>query len=223
MTVKNDYDGTGQLGIALAALYGCSVKNQNKTAKLIKQAKDALGMISAARNLSTNVKLTIYGWHWDQLHNSDAVEIYSQAQVQPPVETISQGDTVEDKVEIVIQPEYVEISSHTQAQSPVEIISHSNAVELNSQYGINDLIRIAFYTTSKGVKKRQVIALEGFYLNGLMLATGITKQDVPKWVQAAVDGWDAFDSRLPITKQVKLLLIRELTNQLERLKKSAAL
>jgi hypothetical protein len=219
MTVKNDYDGTGQLGIALAALYGYSVKNQNKTAKLIKQAKDALGMISTARNLSTNVKLTIYGWHWDQLHNNDSVEIYSQAWAQLPVETISQGDTVEDKV----QPEDVEISSHTQAQSPVEIISHSNAVELNSQYGINDLIRIAFYTTNAGVKKRQVIALEGFYLNALMLATGITKQDVPKWVQAAVDGWGAFDSRLPITKQVKLLLIRELTNQLERLKKSAAL
>lgn len=63
-----------------------------------------------------------------------------------------------------------------------------------------------------------MIALHGFYINALMLATGITKADVPKWVQSAVDSWMAFDAELPITLQVKLLLIRELTTQLEQLK-----
>jgi hypothetical protein len=44
-----------------------------------------------------------------------------------------------------------------------------------------------------------------------MLTTGISKGDVPKWVQSAVDAFAGFDSEQPITKQVKLLLIRELT------------
>ena len=32
---------------------------------------------------------------------------------------------------------------------------------------------IAFYTVKNGIKTRQVIALDGFYINALMLATGI--------------------------------------------------
>jgi len=39
----------------------------------------------------------------------------------------------------------------------------------------------------------------------------ICKGDVQKWVQSAVDAFAGFDSEQPITKQVKLLLIRELT------------
>ena len=48
-------------------------------------------------------------------------------------------------------------------------------------------------------------------LHAVMLATDISKGDVPKWVQLAVDAFAGFDSEQPITKQVKLLLIRELT------------
>ena len=69
---------------------------------------------------------------------------------------------------------------------------------------------------SKGVKKRQVIALDGFYVNALMLVVGIDKKGVPAWVQQAVDGWAAFDPALPITRQVKYLLIRELTHEIRR-------
>ncbi|TAL46794.1 MAG: hypothetical protein EPN89_09775 [Methylovulum sp.] len=66
-----------------------------------------------------------------------------------------------------MQSEAVEIVSQDSIDEPVKIIS---------QYGINDLVRIAFYTVSKGVKKRQVIALDGFYVNALILVAGIDKR-----------------------------------------------
>jgi hypothetical protein len=49
-----------------------------------------------------------------------------------------------------------------------------------------------------------------------MLAAGIDKKGVSKWIQRAVDNWKAFDDKLPITKQVKFLIIRELEEQLSR-------
>ena len=109
------------------------------------------------------------------------------------------------------------IISQTEQGDSVEIFAQdkpNKTVEINSQYGINDLVRIAFYTMKNDIKTRQVIALDGFYINALMLATGINKQAVPKWIQSAVDGWTAFDSAMPITKQVKYLLIRELTSHI---------
>ncbi|MDD5411655.1 MAG: hypothetical protein PHF31_09625 [Methylobacter sp.] len=52
--------------------------------------------------------------------------------------------------------------------------------------------------------------MDSFYINALMLATG-SKGNAPKWAQPAVDAFAGFDSEQPITKQVKLLLIREST------------
>jgi hypothetical protein len=75
------------------------------------------------------------------------------------------------------------------------------------------LTRVAFYTPWQVAKIRQVIALDGFYLNALMLATGIDKQSVPKWVQTAVDAHSEIDSTAPITKQVKFLIINELAKK----------
>ncbi len=40
------YDGTTNLQPALAALCGCSIKSQGKIAKLIKQAKEGLGIVT---------------------------------------------------------------------------------------------------------------------------------------------------------------------------------
>ncbi|MDP2901896.1 MAG: hypothetical protein Q8N96_02140 [Methylovulum sp.] len=94
-------------------------------------------------------------------------------------------------------------------------LDDGNSVEIISQYEMNDTVRIAFYTVGNGVKKRQVIALDGFYVNALMLVAGVDKKGVPAWVQREVDGWLAFDSRLPITRQVKYLIVRELTQRVK--------
>ena len=48
-----------------------------------------------------------------------------------------------------------------------------------------------------------------------MSATGIDKKGIPAWIQNAVNDWTAFDDKLPITKQVKLLIVRELEARLK--------
>ena len=206
------YDGTGKLGDAIAALYGCSPRSNNKISALVGEAKAALG-VGKSKKLDADVNRAIWKWHYDRLHQeADAdVKIYSQSANSQSVDIISQVDDNE-LVEIISQPEL---------PLPVDIISQSGGnevVEIFSQYPDTALVRIAFNIQRQGKRVRQVIALHGFYINALMLATGITKAVVPKWVQAAVDSWAAFDAELPITLQVKLLLIRELTTQLERLK-----
>ncbi len=91
-------------------------------------------------------------------------------------------------------------------------IKQPGAVEIDSQCSNTAIIRIAFYIQHQRVKVQRVIALDAFYINALMLATGINKNDVPKWVQSEINSWAEFNSELSITKQVKFLLIRELTN-----------
>jgi hypothetical protein len=68
------YDGKGKLAVALAALYGYSPKSHNKTAELVKQAKDALGITSNAKHLSDDVKLNIYRWHVDGNNAATAIQ-----------------------------------------------------------------------------------------------------------------------------------------------------
>ena len=229
MTNTQTYDGSGKLGEAIAGLCGFSQKSQAQIAKRIKEAKAGLGISSKSKKLPNNEKLAIWQWHYNRLHlpnetveinsHNESVEINSQAddveilshdgQLEP-IETISQTGQG-DIVEIITQPiETESVETFSQETS-------NEAVEINSPYDIQDVVRIAFYTTNKGIKKRQVIALDGFYINALMLATGIKKQAVPKWVQQAVVGWRPFDRQLPVTRQVKFLLIRELTTHIKKL------
>lgn len=238
MTDSQNYNGTGKLAGAIANLCGLSLKSQGQIAALIKQAKVGLGITSKSKNLPDDVKLAIYQWHFDRLHpEADAdVKIDSQA-AQPDIVNIASHDDSNESVELYSHPtppDSVEICSQPELSLPVDIISqtvHDDAVdiisqpdsnehvEIISQYTDNALVRIAFYIQRKGARVRQVIALDGFYLNALMLATGITKQDVPKWVQQAVDGWAAFDAYLPITRQVKLLIVRAITQALDDARK----
>ncbi len=59
----------------------------------------------------------------------------------------------------------------------------------------------------KGKRERQVISLDGFFINALA-SIGLSKQAVPQWVQAQVNDWKAFDAQLPITRQVKYLIMQ---------------
>ncbi len=239
MTDTQNYDGTGKLGDAIAALYGCSPRSNNKISALVGEAKAALG-VGKSKKLDADVNQSIWQWHFDRLHpEADAdVKIDSQAAQLDSVNIISHTDSNEsvelyshstppDLVEIYSQPEpslSVDIISHDDSNEIVEIISqpeHDESVEINSQYADTALVRIAFYIQRQGKKRvkqervRQVIALDGFYINALMLATGIDKKGVPAWVQSAVNGWAAFDGELPVTRQVKLLIVRELTKAIE--------
>ncbi|MDP2904399.1 MAG: hypothetical protein Q8N96_15045 [Methylovulum sp.] len=50
----------------------------------------------------------------------------------------------------------------------------------------------------------------------LMTVVGIDKQGVPAWAQGAVNGFKGFDCNAGITRQVKYLIVRELTAQVSR-------
>ncbi len=192
MNESNQYDGTGKLAGAIAALCGLSPKSQEQIARLIKQAKDELGITSKAKILPTDTKLAIWHWHYDRLHPAgESVNIISQHESIKPVNIISQHEPI----------------------APVEIITQTGDDEPERLNNF-DVIRVAFYVTKDGKRERQVIALDGFYINGLIAVTGIKRQDLPKWVQQAVDSWRAFDAHLPITRQVKCLIVRAMTEAL---------
>ncbi|MDO9141256.1 MAG: hypothetical protein Q7U38_13145 [Methylobacter sp.] len=215
------YDGTGKLAEALAALCGYSPKSQGRTAELIKQAKDGLNITSKAKLMPTDTKLAIWQWHYDRLHsNEQPVEIISQLPDNEPVEIISQAES-SAPVEIYSQAndiEPVEIISQPEPITPVEIIAQLDDDDPTELHNL-DIVRVAFYVTKDGKRLRQVIALDGFYINGLIAATGITRQGVPKWIQAATNEWGAFDAHLPITRQVKYLIVRTMTEVIEATRK----
>jgi len=213
MNESNQYDGTGKLAEALADLCGLSVKSQAAIAKLTAQAKDALKI--TGKVLPLDDRLKVWQWHYDRLHPAgESVEIISQLPGNEPVEIVSQLPD-NDAVEIIaqsVQVEPVEIISQAQNNKPVEIFSQTDDDE--PEVNNLDVIRIAFYANKDGKRIRQVIALDGFYLNGLIATTGITRQDVPKWVQTAVDAYRPFDPHRAVTRQVKYLIVRTMTEVL---------
>jgi hypothetical protein len=211
MTTQH-YDGTTPLQPALAELCGCSVKSQAKLSDLIKQAKNALGI--AHKTGKTNSKLetqqrrlSIWQWHQDRLNRNVTPETVDII-LQLPGKAIENPHDADNTP--TIAP--VEILAH----KTVDIILQDN--EPAERYDINAVIKVAFYTATYGEKIRQVIGLDGFYLNALMNATGINKKGIPAWVQQAVNGWSEFDNKLPITRQVKLLIVRELEKHIDKCK-----
>jgi len=177
------YDGTTPLQPLIADLIGCSPKSQSKIAKVTKQAKLDLGITSKARNLPPETKIQIYSY---------IVELYSQPTNDESVEIISQN----------AEPAIAEPENTQQA-----------AVEINSHIPNFDNVRIAFYIMRDGKRERQVISLDGYFINALA-SIKVSKQAVPQWVQSQVDEWTAFDCQLPITRQVKYLIMREVVNTL---------
>jgi len=200
------YDGTTPLNKAVADLIECSPKNNNKLAKVIRQAKKDLGITGKARKLPTEINLQIYS-HFVDIFSQDKPPTIENSCT--PVEIISHTEALEqDKVQLVEiitqnnEPERPEIK--TIQQTPVELFSQMNDF---------DNVRLAFYIVRKGKRERQVISLDGFFINALA-SIKVSKQDAPQWVQAQVDGWTAFDSQLPITRQVKYLIMREVVKGL---------
>jgi len=238
------YDGTTPLQPVIAELIGCSPKTQAKIAAEIKKAKSALGIKSKARVLPTVTRLQIFNYIVEinsQHENSNPVEIVSQDNAPEP---LTPESTTNEPVEINSQPinnESVEIVSQSTNNEPVEIVSQNESnksvelysqpindepveihsqnesnksVELYSQYVDNfDNVRIAFYTGKEASRKRQVIALDGFFFNALA-SINVSKQKTPQWLTQQVKDWTAFDEKLPVTKQVKFLIMREVVKGL---------
>jgi len=190
------YDGNSPLQPLIAELIGCSPKNQAKIAKVTKQAKLDLGITSKARRLPVETKIQIY---------AHLVELYSQSNDVNSVQIIPHE----------VNAESVETISQGTDNGAVEIYSQSATVNRDVSSHLNnfDNLRIAFYTKKDAKRVRQVISIDGYFINALS-SIKVTKQDVPQWVQTQVNNWQAFDSKLPITRQVKYLIMREVVKEL---------
>ncbi|OQK16739.1 hypothetical protein AU255_02190 [Methyloprofundus sedimenti] len=153
--------------------------------------------------------------------NSQTVESISHPTdniVSQDVEIKSQidMDLISQPVEIVTQLLEVTLKNNVITGVSVKhnhVKTNSHNSNLISQANNFDDVRIAFYVTDHKERKRQVISLDGFFINALC-SIGISKQEVPQWLQAQVDGWTAFDSHLPKTRQVKYLIMREVVKGL---------
>ena len=219
------YDGTTKIGDAVAELYGLTRTNVKKLTPLMTEARAALNLGNGKR-LTTEQKKAIYQYHCDKLNKTTPT--YTQTDVVDYVENVSQSvnATVED-----VSQDSVEHDSQA-VNVPVENITHSNSddvehitqtaikhVEDNSQpintavehiaqhYDENKHVRLAFYTNIDGIKKRQVVALQGFMVNALMVAIGATdKADVPRWLNSQ----DSIVGDKPLTWQVQRLIVQAL-------------
>ena len=220
------------LNTDLATLLGFAAGNRTKASKAIEQAKQALGLDKLTKFLSVDDRAAIVQWHKERLTNDKQTDIETiappialnepieTAPIIEPVETIPPAvvepiadDTAITELEKVLQENNAPLSElealrleNAKLQAKLEAIDHKAA----PTYYFSETVRIAFYIG----EKRTVIALSGFYLNALMLATSINKKSIPAWIQSAVNEWTAFDEKLNVTEQVKRLIVRELESEL---------
>jgi LmbE family N-acetylglucosaminyl deacetylase len=192
MTAIN-YDGSTNLQPAIAALYGCSLKNQGKIAKLVKQAKAAL-QIDANRNLSQQQRADIYNWHVKKLSSTNDMTTNNDTAIDELVKN------AEGALKAIANDEkiYKQVNTDGETEEPAP-----------DHYPTYAVVRVAFYTHNIE-KTRQVIALNGYILNALMLVAGLEKKGIPTWIQTAVNNSPNFDTSRAITKQVEALIIERL-------------
>jgi len=190
------YDGTTPLKEAIALLVGCSPKSNTKLASLLKPAKEVLNI--TGKRLTDEQQLKIYNW---------VAEKFSQENTEVnDVEIISQPEKLSDNL---ISQAVVEVDAELFSQPKIkkEVIKNDSA-EIISHTDIFDSVRVSFYIQRNGKRERQVIALDGFFINALS-SMDVPRSAVPQWVQAQIDDWSSFDAQLPITRQVKYLIMRE--------------
>lgn len=146
---------------------------------------------------------------------SQTVETNSQNSVEKnsqSIETIAQNNVEKYSQAVEIIKQVLDVTLQNNVITDVSVRSesvknNSQVDELFSHTNNFDNMRIGFYITRNGKKERQVIAIDG-YLTNALATIGVLKKDVPQWVQSAVDSWSPFDSKLPITRQVKFLIMR---------------
>ena len=133
-------------------------------------------------------------WHKARLNDDSQVA----------VETIA-APVIENSLHALSELETLRLKN-AELQARLELIDSKAA----PTYPLNEIVRLGFYVG----KKRTVIALSGFYLNALMMATGIDKKAIPAWINSSVSGFEGFNTALNVTEQVKLLIVRELESEL---------
>lgn len=211
----NQYDGTTNLQPAIAALYGLSINSQAQIAKLISHAKEALG-ITDKRKIHN---LAIYQWHCDRLNDNKQFDIefltaplvaLSVESIESTTTPIEQSEPIAPRVEPITDNAPAPVKQYRQLDKDGKPFRRNRISKANGDtlmYGDYEQVRIAFYLGSYGDIKRQLITLEGYYVN-LLLTIGIDKKGVSTWIAQSIEQ-NGIDDTRQLTEQVKRLIINK--------------
>lgn len=202
------YDGNGKLAPAIASLFKFSPKNQTRIAKLIKEAKKALGITSNSKNLPVDVKLAIYQWHYERLN-----PVYDVKQADGGTLDLSLNDTVQDiKQDVSVQDKLI---IQALPDTIVQDVKQANPVQIEgADSSVYDFKQLHFAISLKqnGQAKRTTVMLEGYLVKALQRKHDLSDNAaIRSWIEQAIktDG-GKFDCFAPLTKQVKRMIIESM-------------
>ena len=207
-----------QLNTDLAALLGFAAGHRTAAAIAIKQALQGLGIDKHTKSLTPDDKAAIIQWHKARLTDKNQLDIETIATpvvINEPIETTTIPTSPTDLTPVEIDVNRIKKQAENFAddsplterekqlmrenvllQSKLMTIYHKHA----PTYPDNETVRLT-------VNHKQ-IALNGAYLNALMVATGIDKPKVKMWLESSV-----IDSK-NVTESIKLLIVRNLESEL---------
>jgi hypothetical protein len=196
-----------QLNADLATLLGFAVGNRTAAANAIKQAKEALSIDKATKSLTADDKAAIVQWHKDRLTDINQFDIESIAAVVAL--RTDNPSVINEPIETV--PGVVENIADNAPLTELELLKLENA-KLHARIAVIDAKHAPTFLDNQLIRltvNGKQIALNGAYLNALMVSTGIDKKGVKTWLESSVN-----DKEQNITEQVKLLIVRNLESEL---------
>ena len=144
------YDGTTNLQPAIAALCGLSINSQAQIAKLIKNAKEALG-ITDGRKIHN---LAIWQWHYDRLnHQPLAVPLVALAVETIEPTPVKQSEPIALHIEPLTNNAPAPVKHYRQLDQHGKPFRRNRVPKAASDalmYGDYEPVRIAFYLGTYG-------------------------------------------------------------------------
>ena len=200
-----------QFDIDLAAICGTTPKNNDRLTALKAQAKTALNITTPTRSLSDTEKQAILDWHKKRLADDTQLDIESIAPAAPlnePTTIIEQVETITPGIDDKIMNDVNDALALINDTAPI----------ITDEYDQCVMVQFSIYV---GARDCRHVSIEGEFANGIMTMAGISKKDVPAWIQSAVDNWGDIDTspKANITKQIRCLIVRLLTDRIEKLEK----
>ncbi|MDD2723437.1 MAG: hypothetical protein PHH59_05345 [Methylovulum sp.] len=200
------YDGTGSISEAVAALYGLSPKSSAQIAGLIKLAKDGLGITSKSKRLPDNGKLAIYRWHYEHL---SSVQNVKQRESSESGALQSVADGVIGNSQPIGESQALPAANAVQNVKQNVPATFANDDRDNLRPDDYGQVHFAVTFSHQGQPKRTTVMLEGYFVKALQRKHGMDNNAaIRAWIEQAIkaDGV-RFDSAMPLTKQVKRMMI----------------
>ncbi|MCX7092676.1 MAG: hypothetical protein NTY50_04405 [Methylobacter sp.] len=206
------YDGTGKLAEAIAALFGLSPKSQKQISDRIREAKAGLGVTSKSKLLPNDVKLAIYQWHYDRLNpvcdiqQADDIQgtTQSEAAQDSPIQDVKQTENPD-----AVTQEATDDNPETQTDSSVYDVKQNARAQPDDDMdsAVYDFEKVHFAVNLGN--RRTTVMMEGYLVKALQRKHGLVDNPaIRAWIEQAIksDGL-RFDRDAPLTRQVKRIVM----------------